>query len=110
MGLSLYSNELNTNFLYNSAAPTVPRNVVTSAINATSITIEWEEPATANGIVRGYNVSHNVSESVMSVAGSVRAATFSDLSPFTWYFFTVIAFTIEAGPEANVSARTDEAG
>ena len=102
--------ELNTNFLYNSAAPTAPRNVVTSGINATSIRVEWEEPETANGIIRGYNISHNLSESVMSVAGSVRAATFSDLSPFTWYLFTVIAFTIEAGPETNVSARTDEAG
>ena len=85
-------------------------NFRTTEINARSITVEWEEPATANGIIRGYNLSHNLTDTVTSVNDSVRAVTFSDLSPFTWYLFTVFAFTTEAGPEASVSARTDEAG
>ena len=93
-----------------SAAPTAPRNVQTSAVAATAITVQWVEPATANGVIRGYNITHNLADSVTTVSSSERAALFTDLLPFTFYEFTVYAFTIEAGPEVTVSARTEEAG
>ena len=73
--------------------------------------MDWSEPDTPNGIVRQYIISYNQSGSdVINVTGTDRAVTIGDLSPFTFYEFTVVAFTIRAGSGANDTARTEEAG
>ena len=41
---------------------------------------------------------------------TARTVTIGDLLPFTFYEFTVVAFTIETGPGASNIVRTEEAG
>ena len=88
-------------------------NVTATAVNSTAITVQWDEPAPANGIIRGYNISYNITDSQMMVINemaSAGAVTVGDLMPFTFYQFTVTAFTIESGPGESDTARTDQAG
>jgi cytidine deaminase len=80
------------------AAPTAPTNVIATEVNSTHVTVEWDEPDTPNGIVRQYIISYNLSESDdITLTGSARTVTIGDLLPFTFYEFTVVAFTIETG-------------
>ena len=83
-------------------------------VNSTAITVTWEEPVTPNGVIRGYNISYSLPDSgdevVINVEPIVRTVTVGDLSPFTFYEFTVAAFTIEMGPGETVSVTTDQAG
>ena len=73
--------------------------------------MEWDEPDTPNGIVRQYIISYNQSESDdINVTGTARTVTIGDLLPFTFYEFSVVAFTIETGPGASDIVRTEEAG
>ena len=73
--------------------------------------MEWGEPDTPNGIVRQYMISYNLSGSdVITLTGTARTVTIGDLLPFTFYEFTVVAFTIETGPGASDIVRTEEAG
>ena len=73
--------------------------------------MKWGEPETPNGIVRQYMISYNLSGSdVITLTGTVRTVTIGDLLPFTFYEFTVVAFTIETGPGASDIVRTEEAG
>ena len=41
---------------------------------------------------------------------TARTVTIGDLLPFTFYEFTVVAFTIETGPGASDIVRTEKAG
>jgi hypothetical protein len=92
------------------AAPTAPTNVIATEVNSTHVTVEWDEPDTPNGIVRQYIISYNLSESDdITLTGSARTVTIGDLLPFTFYEFTVVAFTIETGPGASDIVRTEEA-
>ena len=73
--------------------------------------MEWDEPDTPNGIVRQYIISYNLSGSDdINVTVTARTVTIGDLLPFTFYEFTVVAFTIETGPGAIDIVRTGEAG
>ena len=73
--------------------------------------MEWGEPDTPNGIVRHYIISYNLSGSDdTNVTGTARTVTIGELLPFTFYEFTVVAFTIETGPGASDIVRTGEAG
>lgn len=89
-------------------APTAPTNVQAVVVNATAITVQWEEPETDNGIIRGYSIRYDIF--AFNVSADTRSVTVGDLSPHTLYVFEVSAFTIEAGPNATASATTDEAG
>jgi hypothetical protein len=53
---------------------------------------------------------YNLSESDdITLTGSARTVTIGELLPFTFYEFTVVAFTIETGPGASDIVRTGEA-
>ena len=79
-------------------------------MTATSLRVEWREPATANGVIREYRITHNLTENVTVVISSARSVEFTSLSPFTWYLFTVVAVTVSEGPGESTSVRTAEAG
>ena len=97
--------------LCSNVAPTEPTNVEATAQNATAITVEWEEPVTANGIIRGYNITYNQTGSdVINVDAATRSVTIGGLMPFTYYEFVVTAFTIEMGPGDSATAMTLQAG
>ena len=91
-----------------SLAPTAPTNVQAMVENATAITVLWDEPDTANGIIREYSIRYDMQ--TFNVTPEIRSVTIEGLSPHTLYVFEVSAFTIEEGPSANTSATTDEAG
>ena len=76
--------------------------------NATAITVQWDEPDTANGIIRGYIIRYDMQ--TFNVTPEIRSVTIEGLSPNTLYIFEISAFTIEEGPSANASATTAEAG
>lgn len=89
------------------AAP--PRNVEATATNSTSIKIRWNQtdPQLINGINQGYKVQAVVFDPKKGMNVAARElivtphalqdegqeATFSDLSPYTQYFISVLCFT-----------------
>ena len=98
-------------FISISAAPTAPTNVMATADSSTEVTVEWGEPETPNGIIIQYSISYNLTGSdIINVTGTSRTVTIGDLLPFTFYEFTVVAFTVEMGPGASDSVQTQEAG
>lgn len=89
------------------AAP--PRNVEAKAINSTAIKIRWNQtdPQLINGINQGYKVQavvfdHKKGMKVVArelivtphaLQDEGQEATFTDLSPYTQYFISVLCFT-----------------
>ena len=70
--------------------------------------MKWGEPDTLNAIVTQYIISYNLSGSdVITLNGTARTVTIGKLLPFTFYEFTVVAFTIFIGSD---TVRTEEAG
>ena len=77
-------------------------------MNATAITVQWDDPDTDNGIIRGYRIRYDMQ--TLNVTADNRSVTIGDLLPHTSYVFEVSAVTIVEGPSANANATTDEAG
>ena len=88
-----------------------PQNLTGEFINSTSLRITWDPPLPndQNGVIRGYNVSYNVSadESIF-----VRGTTveLGGLQKFTFYNVSVQAFTVGSGPIDSTVVQTDSDG
>ena len=88
-----------------------PENLIGEFINSTSLRITWDPPLPndQNGVIRGYNVSYNVSadESIF-----VRGTTveLGGLQKFTFYNVSVQAFTVGSGPIDSTVVQTDSDG
>ena len=77
--------------------------------------MSWNEPVNKNGIVRKYTIEVYVTKTGevarrLEIDAQKRQAMITKLTPFTYYTFTIRAFTIEAGEWANFTARTKEEG
>jgi len=60
-----------------------------------SVTVMWEEPTDANGVVSRYRVAISLDSelSARNVTGTPLETVFRDLKPFTNYSISVRAFT-----------------
>ena len=77
--------------------------------------MSWNEPVNKNGIVRKYIIEVYVTKTGevarrLEIGAEKRQAMITKLTPFTYYKFTIRAFTIQAGEWANFTARTKEEG
>ena len=88
-------------------APATPPINVTTTPTERTIVLNWMEPERAHGIIEGYYVSTNATLpveidvstlddsniTVLNVSDNVLSITFSDLIPFTYYEFSVAAYS-----------------
>ena len=83
-------------------------------LNSTSLRITWEPPLLQdqNGVIRGYNISYNVSNSEEETDFFVSSTTIdlTGLQKFTFYDVSVQAFTVGSGPTVSTVVRTDSDG
>ena len=88
-----------------------PQNLTGEFINSTSLRITWDPPLPndQNGVIRGYNVSYNISadESIFVRGTTVELA---GLQKFTFYNVSVQAFTVGSGPIDSTVVQTDSDG
>ena len=89
-----------------------PKNVSVYTVSPFAVKIEWNTPATPNGVITNYTVYNSTGDRVASVGGSQRNFVYSGLSPFESVGICVSASTaIGEGPKsAVVSNRTTETG
>ena len=117
MTLEASKREINLNlslFLppFSTAPSSSPSFISSTRVNVSSITVQWEEiPCTdRNGEITNYRV-HTLRgamvERTTNVPGDTREATFSGLSPSTWYTVQVAAVNgAGIGPFRGTSIRT----
>ena len=77
--------------------------------------MSWSEPDNKNGIVTKYVIGVYVTETGeearrLEIGAQKRQAMITKLTPFTYYTFTIRAFTIKAGEWANFTTRTKDEG
>ena len=89
------------------AVPTsAPVNLQGSAVNSTTIQLQWEPPPLAdqNGVIRSYIINISVAETGSSFqqTSETIALYISNLHPFYTYTLTVAAVTIGPGPCGQV--------
>jgi len=84
----------------------MPLNVVVSPINATAISVRWDEPAVPNGIIRLYSIS--ILNKVFINHTNLLNLTVDiyGLTPNTNYTVNIRAFTVEPGDAASISFTT----
>ncbi|KAM9311607.1 phosphatidylinositol phosphatase PTPRQ [Gastrophryne carolinensis] len=70
-----------------------PQNLVSTAANATSISLEWSSPSEPNGIIVLYEIIYTNSTVILSQNTSSTSYTLTDLNPFTLYRISVQAYT-----------------
>jgi len=79
-------------------------------INATVVFISWDMPMESNGIIIGYNVSIRLTSQLMGFqvhfAGVSTTLVVTDLTPFTNYEASVIAFNSVGNVESNETSFT----
>ena len=98
------------------SAPSAPDSIAAEASSSTSVTVNWTEPATANGIIRHYNVTYyrtdvGISDAQQVTVTSDTTTELSDLEIFTSYSIFVEAVTVAVGAASNtVTVRTSEDG
>ena len=82
-----------------------------TSVNATAVTVTWDEPAMPNGMIRNYTISVFTSDNslVLStspvVVTSLRTMIFG-LTHDTLYVFNVSAVTIAEGDPGSAMFRT----
>lgn len=86
-------------------------------MSSTSLLVVWEQPPEdqVNGILLGYKVTYSkygeIDTRKQNDSVMLNFTTISGLDKFTVYQVNVSAFTrVGNGPEANVSASTDQDG
>ena len=82
---------------------------------ASTVSLQWNEPELANGIITNYIVqfyqpSDPSAVTVFSDSSVATSITVDGLDAFTQYTFTVAAMTVERGPFAEINATTAESG
>ena len=79
-----------------------PVSLQGSAVNSTTIQLQWEPPPLVdqNGVIRSYTVNISVAETGSSFQQTSETTTLniSNLHPFYTYTLTVAAVTIGPGP------------
>ena len=94
-----------------SLVSTVPVAVVADNITATSMTVSWQPPHNANGIIKSYQVSYtpeDESECIQDIAGDITSTELTSLKPYTEYTICVRAKTQEFGEYSiSITATTD---
>ena len=103
-------------FFFLTAAPSAPpRNLRQIAIDATSVTLNWQPPPEDdwNGLIRLYYVFVTELDSGRSFTLNSTTTNYhiENLHPFYTYNFSVAAVTIAAGSISdNITLQTSEAG
>ena len=111
--LSLHPH-LSLSLLTHLAAPAAPREVTATNLSSTEISVTWQQPDPANGIIQQYIVTYYPSGSPSdntTVPTSNTSITIGGLSAFTNYSVFVVAVTVAPGPASTtVTVMTSEAG
>ena len=84
-----------------------------STINSTAVRISWNPPDITNGIIRYYTVVYRLNDSseTMELNSTDVTVAVTDLNPFNYYVFYVLAFTVASSdPSENDTALTAEGG
>ena len=101
-------------FIPHHVVPSPPIGRKADNIKATSMTISWQPPHDANGIIRGYQVSyapHGESEYFHDIAGNTTSTELTGLRPHTEYTIRVRAKTVDYGEYSTpITASTLEDG
>ena len=92
-----------------------PVSLQGSAVNSTTIQLQWEPPPLSdqNGVIRSYTINISVTETGSSFqrTSETTALYISNLHPFYTYTMTVAAVTIGPGPYGlALSIQTPENG
>ncbi|XP_076813953.1 tyrosine-protein kinase receptor Tie-1-like [Clavelina lepadiformis] len=92
-------------------APTAPTNVEILVANDHVITLAWDDPTYANGVIRHYDVEVTCdcdeATTIMTAEGNDTMASIKDLKEYTKYQFRVRGFTIKEGAFSEIlEART----
>ena len=90
------------------AASSPPTNITATTITQTSLVLNWSPPSDPNGNIEGYYIRYNTpppndimrstlssNEEVLNVSSSVTTITFTDLSPYTLYTFSIAAYSFQ---------------
>ena len=94
-------------------APNPPLNVNATTINSTAVRVNWNPPDITNGIIRYYTVVYRLNDSseTMELNSTDVTVVVTNLDPFNYYVFHVLAFTVApSDPSENDTALTAEAG
>ena len=94
-------------------APSPPPNISAITINSTAVRVSWNEPDITNGIIQYYTVVYRIngSSEAMQLNSTDITVMVSNLDPFSYYVFYVLAMTVASSdPSDNVIAMTAEAG
>lgn len=93
-----------TNALYNLfiPAPSNPRNITVTIVNATAVNIAWIEPAITNGIIRNYRITISTSDSRLVLVTNHMdvtqlSAIVDGLNHNTDYVVNITAVTVRSG-------------
>ena len=95
-------------FVPSSVAPSAPRNIIVSPINATAVEVIWDEPSMPNGIIRRYIITSPFSPAITTSHNDSLSliVTFYELTPSTNYTVNISAVTVEPGDVASLSFTT----
>ena len=85
------------------------------AVTAFSVSLQWNEPQPANGIIRYYIVQYCQTSTpalitLFNDSIQMTSAMVINLSPFTDYTFRVSAVTVAEGPFVELNEMTAESG
>ena len=103
---------LSLSLLTHLTAPAAPREVSATNLSSTEISVTWQQPDPANGMIQQYIVTYYPSGSPSdNVSTSNTSITIGGLSAFTNYSVFVVAVTVAPGPASTtVTVTTSEAG
>ena len=89
-------------------APSTPLNIVVLPINATAVSVMWDEPAIPNGIIQYYTIIILSSPVVILNHTNLVNLTLDiyGLTHNTNYTVNIIAVTVESGVAASMSFTT----
>ena len=71
-----------------------------TAINATAVQVEWQEPTRPNGIITRYELRRNGSL-ILTAGGNTTSFTDVNLSPSQYYSYTIQAYTSVGGGDGS---------
>ena len=90
------------------AASSPPTNITATTITQTSLVLNWSPPSDPNGNIEGYYIKYNTpppndimrstlssNEEVLNVSSSATSITFTGLSPYTLYTFSIAAYSFQ---------------
>ena len=102
-------------YIFNIAPGSHPLNSTGSSLNSTHIFLDWSPPLEVNGIIREYRINCTEGETgilrQLTTDPATTEITVGSLHPFYIYHCTILAFTVEGGPNTTIiSIRTEQDG